>query len=765
MIDHENQAVRSVRRKCNLYIILSVVLLAFIISAWHACRAYPVVSGTYVRISLKSSVSEGAKLYFDRGSGLNESDSRVITLTGDDQFHDYKFTLPHVPIRHLRFDPPDVGGARLVIRHLALTDSSEKLLQAINLGQLSPAHQIKCFALVDGQLFIVTEDRADDPQINIALPETVKPSLLSPPLLRFYTRTVLEFLILCGIIGMLVLSLRALHRRNPNIALSIEYWLNQSRIVPILFITLLCALLLPALWYSLTTPFALVDDYGMSSSIAWKHGGFSSWLKLTFLGDAGGRYRPLFELYNFLSWLLLGPHPALHHAARWLIQCASLYSIIKTLTIFTKNAGPESESIYGEKENRIDFFLPVLTAAYIFLLFPNQPAARLGPQEVNTVFFLTLANLSLARMLVSRLRDSQPEIKWGSIWMLIGSCIGLSMSKEVNVALLILFLASTAILFARSIISSRFFVAFGSLLFILLFTMVRVHAAAKIASYGYKPLSWDLLQANAIWIGKSIFQATTSLWLTFAFLGLLLFQFYVLLKSIQQNNIGSGERFFLFILYGEMLILFFAFSTSWAQVIRYWYPLVPILATLMAFGVKRILIHIKSIFPLNTVMRPGILFFLLFFAFVNYHYLLMQYAYQHNTRLVEKKMLDRVTERIRSGDKFVIHYDSSTPEIEMMAHAQFYFTGFLPIYFGIKIPIRTEPVTETDSGYFTITPTPLNTEGCLVETLKPDWNYRWLHWSSIVSGMLQGRPMAPFVADWGGVMENYRWYIYRAGCR
>jgi hypothetical protein len=129
-------------------------------------------------------------------------------------------------------------------------------------------------------------------------------------------------------------------------------------------------------------------------------------------------------------------------------------------------------------------------------------------------------------------------------------------------------------------------------------------------------------------------------------------------------------------------------------------------------------------------------------------------------------MLDRVTERIRSGDEFVIHYDSSTPEIEMMAHAQIYFTRFLPNYFGIKIPIRTERLNKTDSGYLTITPIPLNTEGCLVETVKPDWNYRWLHWSSIVSGILQDRPMAPFVAtDWGGIMEKYRWYIYRAGCR
>ncbi|MCX5841167.1 MAG: hypothetical protein NTY16_06900, partial [Deltaproteobacteria bacterium] len=533
-------------------------------------------------------------------------------------------------------------------------------------------------------------------------------------------------------------------------------------IVPILFIALLCALLLPALWYSLHTPFALVDDYGISCIIEWMYGGFGSWLKLTFLGDAGGRYRPIFELYNFLSWLSFGPRPALHHAARWLMQFVSFYFIIKTLIVFTRDTG--TEYVYRRDGNAIDAFLLMLTAAYIFLLFPNQPSARLGPQEVYTVFFLTLANLSLAQMFIRRFNENSSDIKWGSIWMLVVSCIGLSMSKEVNVVLLVLFLAIVSILFTRKKNSSRFFVVFGSLLLILLFTITRVHAAAKGASYGVAPLSWDLVHSNALWIGKSLFQTTTSPWLTLVFMSILIFQFFALLNSLRPKNVSSGEGFFILILYGELIILFFTFSTSWAQVIRYWYPLVPILAMLMAFGIKQVLIRVKSIPSLKTVIRPGIMLFLLFFALVNYHNFLMQYAIQHNARQVEKKMLDRVTERIRSGDKFVIHYDSSTPEIEMMAHAQIYFTRFLPHYFGIKINIQTEPSNDKHSGYYTIAPTPLNTEGCLDEIIKPDWHYWWLYGSSIVSGMLQGRLMAPFVAtDWGGVMEKYRWYIYRAG--
>lgn len=810
-------------RKKILFRILATILLAFILSAWHTLILYPDVSRSYVKISVKASILDMVRLYYDRGSGLNEADSRSIALAGDDRFHDYLFLLPNEPIKHLRFDPPNVAGYRLIISHLALVDSSGNLLQIINLDQLRPANQIKSFDLSDSKLVIVTGDKADDPQINIALPKPFKPSYFSPLLIRLYGQIFLEFLILCGIIWMLMRLIGTLRTKDPRIAVllivvillcgwrcwilykdhssayvaisiksnsfgtiqlfydtgnwfvdvdsvklalwgdnvyhhyrfnlpnipiyafrfdpltrggaiavkdiqimdgvgrlnhsidakvlrtseqitgfhlqnqefvfetsgkdhvsklfislekplamnrvitladisflsriilefiiftclyfslsflikkmgsSIGRWLNQSRTVPILCIALLCALLLPALWYSLNTPFALVDDYWMSCIIEWIYSGFGSWFKITFLGDAEGRYRPIFQFYNFLSWLSFGPRPALHHAARWLVQFTSLYFIMKTLMIFSRDTG---KHIDRNDRNAIDAFFPILTAAYIFLLFPNQPAARLGPQEVYTVFFLTLANLSLAKMFICRFHKDPSIIKWRSIWILVVSCIGLSMSKEVNVVLLVLFLAAVPMLFARETSSSRFFVAFGALLLILLFTIIRVHAAAKAASYGVAPLSWDLMHANALWIGNSLFQTATSPWLTLIFIGVLIFQFYTLVNSLRQKKICSGEGFFILILYGELIILFITFSTSWVLVIRYWYPLVPILASLMAFGIKQVLIRVKSSPSLNTVARPGIILFLLFFALVNYHNFLMQYSIQHNTRNVEKK--------------------------------------------------------------------------------------------------------------------------------
>lgn len=200
-------------RKKILFRILGTMLLAFILSAWHTLILYPDVSRSYVKISAKSSILGKAKLYYDRGSGFNEADSLSIALAGDDRFHDYLFILPIEPIKHLRFDPPNVADYRLIINRLAFVDSSGNLLQIINLDQLSPANQIKSFDLSDSELVIVAGDKADDPQINVALPKPFKPSYFNPLLLRLYGQIFLEFLILCGIIWMLMGLTRAAGER------------------------------------------------------------------------------------------------------------------------------------------------------------------------------------------------------------------------------------------------------------------------------------------------------------------------------------------------------------------------------------------------------------------------------------------------------------------------------------------------------------------------------------------------------------------------
>ncbi len=74
-------------------------------------------------------------------------------------------------------------------------------------------------------------------------------------------------------------------------------------------------LFLPVLYYSLTTPFALVDDYGMCYFVEFldHKKKFSDWLQRQVLDFSYGRYRPFFDLYNMASWKLFGATPWHHH--------------------------------------------------------------------------------------------------------------------------------------------------------------------------------------------------------------------------------------------------------------------------------------------------------------------------------------------------------------------------------------------------------------------------------------------------------------------
>lgn len=62
----------------------------------------------------------------------------------------------------------------------------------------------------------------------------------------------------------------------------------------LIFLVIPSLLFIPILYYSLTTPFGLVDDYEMWRHVHIFNGSFSDWLNHTFLNfsDRRPRYRP-----------------------------------------------------------------------------------------------------------------------------------------------------------------------------------------------------------------------------------------------------------------------------------------------------------------------------------------------------------------------------------------------------------------------------------------------------------------------------------------
>ena len=85
-------------------------------------------------------------------------------------------------------------------------------------------------------------------------------------------------------------------------------------------------------------------------------------------------------------------------------------------------------------------------------------------------------------------------------------------------------------------------------------------------------------------------------------------------------------------------------SLSWSVVLRYWYVLVPIFVTLLAFSVK---FTSKSIRKESSNITYGgvaivIVAFIVFFAAVNYYNLLFQTTIQHSLRDADSWVISEV---------------------------------------------------------------------------------------------------------------------------
>jgi hypothetical protein len=152
-------------------VIATLVVLAIIISGW---RLYDDSNSAYFRLSMKTAVKgDAAELFYDQGYGLSGGDFVLARIQGDDLFHDYTFKIPR-NVRYLRFDPLTMSGT-VLIGKMEIADRFGNVLKSFTPHQmspeLSPAHQIKAFEFLDEGLKVTTEDKADDPQINIMLDE------------------------------------------------------------------------------------------------------------------------------------------------------------------------------------------------------------------------------------------------------------------------------------------------------------------------------------------------------------------------------------------------------------------------------------------------------------------------------------------------------------------------------------------------------------------------------------------------------------------
>ena len=492
----------------------------------------------------------------------------------------------------------------------------------------------------------------------------------------------------------------------------------------IAFLAIPALLYIPVLYYSLDsvyTPFAVIDD-----SLEWVRlrifDMFYEWLSAEFLGYDWDdlRYRPFWEFYTAVTWKVFGPVPWLHHLTRWATHFGAVAAFAAAFLCFQRRN--RDGDVDSAPSRRVIRLLPLTALVYLWLFFPNQPAARLSAPEVQTVLFIALCAWMIALTL---LRQGKPQTRRSTLLIYAVFCLsfcGIAWSKETNVApalwLLISYYALIAIEAMRrqrgaaraSAISALKAVsvwkALGGLPLIAVFlhTLVKVYVISQEGGYGTAPLTPDLLIGNAAWIADGLFQANTSLIIAVGFALLSAALLLSTAVNIAKRRFSAELIFTLFLL-GLFASLYLIVCTSWAQALRYWYILIPVFTTLLAFSIKRIMEFAAAhwqpkradgfIFaripplPTQNLAACALTAFIAFFVCCNYYNFLYQTALQNMLRHNEANFISEMT-RLLDQDRYIQVLDRYDGHI----YEPLYFNEFLAWFYGKEYNVRTEPSQE-----------------------------------------------------------------------
>ena len=532
---------------------------------------------------------------------------------------------------------------------------------------------------------------------------------------------------------------------------------------------------LPTLYYSLTTPFGLVDDISLS-----RYATFFAAEEL--LAEPfrplrhPDRYRPFWDFYNGVTWTVFGPVPWLHHLARWLTVAGAVFAFTAAFSAFPSAApaGRGAASAFIR-------LLPRALLVWLWVFFPNQPAARLAPQEVNTVFFMGLCTWMTARLLVHG-EEEKPGSARLTHGLFVLGFFGLVWSKETNLGVALWMLIFHCAPLLRGMDRAR--IASG-----LAVTAVFAHTAWVISrladgqGYGTASVTPTLFTDNAGWIAAALFQVETSPVIAagLAVLSALLAVFVVAKADLRMSfgrrrpPHGAGghvveraglhmsfnsELLFVLFLLGQFASLYLVLCTSWTQAPRYWYSLVPVFTTLLAFSAKFLLEFLAQPAPAAGRLLPGRLpaactlaGFVVFFIGCNYSHALFQTVVQHRARHTEKTLLAEVTRLLDRGAYVrVLNFDSGDELTENIVN---YYRDFLPRLHGREydiydLHIRVGPFPDEGPRYG-VTHT-----GDLPPSHELADDYRLLSYARDAAAFLQGGD-PHWIRDWG--VGRRRWYV------
>ncbi len=542
----------------------------------------------------------------------------------------------------------------------------------------------------------------------------------------------------------------------------------------------------PVLYYSLNSPFHLIDDYAhWRFLLIWEsQSSFFSWLEWAVgIGEVGLRYRPAWEMYNAVVWKLFGVNAAVHHLIRWMLHFGAVAFFSAAFCSICAMSRPRIA------HTAAGCLLPLVVMVHVWLFFPNSPATRLGTQDVLTVFFLGLCNYVAATALSreSQSRTSPTSLRktrWRGLYgLFVLGFLGLTFSKEPNVALSLCFLVGYFV-FVCPVGGWRAALAGAPLVAAAVLAVTRVYAAAGNSGVGYGH-AWSAYTSmvNAAKMLVGLFQVQTSVVVGIGFVGLLgVLAFGRMAGSLRAplraltnarredgeagvfGRLGraiavDSELAFLLFLASQFIGLFLILTASWGIPLRYWYPLVPLLSMLLAFAAKFVLEAAgRWGWPVRRVALP-LTAFVAFYVACNYYNFAYQTTTWHGLSNAAERLIEDVRRLDGRGEYVVVEGTGRHQECSLLHQVGDFFAYF----HGMGFATHVEP-PEPPRPYYYVTQRELpNREKAA--TIAGRREYRVLAAAKSVASVLQLR-REPFVLLDGGMgwwpeLGPYVWNIYR----
>ncbi len=504
---------------------------------------------------------------------------------------------------------------------------------------------------------------------------------------------------------------------------------------------------LPCLYYSLNTPFALVDDYTDWRFSGILHGGsqFVGYLKWAFLGV--DRFRPGYELGNAVHWMLFGDHYGIHHLVRW-VERLALFGFL--WAFFRQAVGPSG---------RFGFWVML----GLFWFVPNCPDARLVPQELTSILFLAGCYFYCARLRMVA-EGSLDRLKRKDYWGFLLCYLCLSWAKEPNVLFLGVLLLWMVLILSKPY-TLRPLVHLLPFAGIALFTLARVGIAQRTMFPGAPFFDPDLARSN--WkalVEYSLIADYRTIAIAIAVVGA------VVLRKTKDGDKGSDERAAWRSLgwmhAGVTLMCLFTSLKLPQVVLRYAYPITFCWALAIAWFAQWL--WLKTPTPQKRKLAITAAMLCAWFSLAHYQNFVHQYAVQHQAWSSTQRMLDDLEKTLRSEPGRLLVYGSS----EEHSKIETYFNHFLPEVAG-RSALEAIPnlAPSVDPGSLAAARYAVVLEGVSSNFLAqaPGWQkletygsrdaYRMEHWAGKISRLMRWPRRHDFWQDSGA--NPSVWNVFR----